>query len=128
MSVSVADPAPDPPPILMGDVYMVDWTPGRGSEQTGQRPAIVVQNNAYNSNPSYPITIVVTVSKHGRAIPTHVEIPKSEDNGLWESTSYARCEQLFTVDKARLGRKLGTVTPEQLKAISRALRRVLSLA
>jgi mRNA interferase MazF len=128
MSATTQAPALDPPSILEGDVVMVDWTPGRGSEQTGQRPAIVVQNNAYNSSPNYRNTIVVTVSKQGRTIPTHVEIPKSEDNGLWEELSYAKCEQLFTVDKSRLGRKLGKVTPEQLAAISRALTRVLSLA
>lgn len=106
---------------------MVDWSPGRGSEQTGVRPAVIVQNNAYNANPSYPNTIVVTVSKRGRPVPTHVEIPKSADNGLREPLSYAKCEQLYTVDKARLVRKLGKVNPEQLAAISRALKRVLSL-
>src|SRR6266851_3328437 len=94
------------PTILMGDVFMLDWSPGRGSEQSGVRPAIIVQNNAYNSNSSYPNTIVVTVSKHGRAIPTHVAIPQSAENGLRESISYAKCEQLFTVDKDRLVRKL----------------------
>ena len=118
---------PAPPPFRMGDIYILDWSPGRGSEQTGTRPAIVVQNNAFNSNPGYPNTVVVTVSKQGRAVPTHVEIPKSDDNGLWEPISYAKCEQLFTVDKSRLTRKLGKVTPEQLADISRALKRVLSL-
>jgi mRNA interferase MazF len=115
------------PPIQMGDIYIVDWTPGRGTEQLGRRPAVVVQNNAFNVNPRYTNTIVVTVSKHGRPVPTHVEIPKSAANGLSEPVSYVKCEQLMTIDKARLGRKLGTVTPEQLAAISRALKRVLSL-
>jgi mRNA interferase MazF len=118
---------PVQPPIQIGDIFMVDWSPGRGSEETGERPAVVVQNNAFNANPKYPNTIAVTVSKHGRRIPTHVEIPKSTENGLREPISYAKCEQLFTIDKARLGRKVGKVTPEQLDGISRALKRVMSL-
>jgi mRNA interferase MazF len=127
MSTSPPPPSPSPPPILMGDIFMLDWSPGRGSKQAGTRPAVVVQNNAYNANPRYPNTIVVTVSKHGHRIPTHVEIPRTSENGLWEEISYAKCEQLFTVDKARLTKKLGKVTPEQLAAISRALKRALSL-
>jgi len=115
------------PTILMGDIFMLDWSPGRGSEQIGMRPALIVQNNALNSNPRYPNTIVVTVSKQGRPVPTHVEIPQSAENGLWEPLSYVKCEQLFTVDKARLQRKVGKITPEQLAAVSRALKRVLSL-
>ena len=131
MSANLPVDPPSPPSshgdLLMGDIFMVDWSPGRGSEQTGVRPAVIVQNNAYNATPGYPNTIVVTVSKHGRPIPTHVEIPKAAENGLWELLSYAKCEQLYTVDKARLVRKLGQITPEQLAAVSRALTRVLSL-
>lgn len=111
----------------MGDIFMLDWSPGRGSEQIGLRPALIVQNNALNSNPRYPNTIVVTVSKHGRPVPTHVEIPQNAENGLWEPLSYAKCEQLFTVDKARLQRKVGKITTVQFAAVSRALKRVLSL-
>jgi len=40
---------------------------------------------------------------------------------------HVKCELLFTVDKARLQRKVGKITPEQLAAVSRALKRVLSL-
>src|SRR5882672_3425518 len=63
--------------IRFGDLYMVDWSPGRGSEQTGTRPAVIVQNNPFNSNHRYPNTIAVTVSISGRDVPTHVHIPKS---------------------------------------------------
>lgn len=115
------------PTISMGDIYLLDWTPGRGSEQTGMRPAVIVQNNAFNINPRFPNTVVVTVSKHGREVPTHVPVPQSAENGLWEPVSYVKCEQLFTIDKMRLGRKVGKLTPEQLAAVSKALKRVLSL-
>src|SRR6266849_2188026 len=64
--------------IRFGDLYMVDWSPGRGSEQTGTRPAVIVQNNPFNSNDHYPNTIAVTISKSGRDVPTHIRIPKSE--------------------------------------------------
>lgn len=89
--------------IRAGDLFMVDWSPGRGSEQTGRRPAVVVQTDAFNTNANYPNTVVVTVSKHGRDIRTHVKIERSVVNGLWKPISYVKCEHLYTVSKERLG-------------------------
>lgn len=116
----------DNPPIRLGDIFLVDWTPGRGSEQTGERPAVIVQTNAFNSNDNYPNTVIVTVSKTGRAIPTHVQVPQSDENGLWEPVSYIKCEQLMTISKARLGRQLGRITEDQVAQVAAAIKRVLS--
>ncbi|MBX3168336.1 MAG: type II toxin-antitoxin system PemK/MazF family toxin [Candidatus Eremiobacteraeota bacterium] len=52
---------PNPSPAGR-DLYLVDWSPGRGSEQTGRRPALVVQENAASANPNYPLTIVAAVT------------------------------------------------------------------
>ena len=111
----------------LGDIVMVNWTPGRGSEQTGERPAVIVQNDAFNANDRYPNTVVVTVSKTGRDIPTHVQVPQSPENGLWESLSYVKCEQLLTISKDRLGRRLGRLTEGEATQVAAALKRVLSL-
>lgn len=78
-----------------GEVWLVDWSPGRGSEQLGRRPAVVVQTNPANLNPRYPNTIVVAVSTSGREVPSHVKLEPSGANGL-RKTSFARCEQLLT--------------------------------
>ena len=45
-----------------GDVWLVDWSPSRGSEQSGMRPALVVQTDAANQNPRYPNVIVAAIS------------------------------------------------------------------
>jgi mRNA interferase MazF len=105
---------------------MVDWSPGRGSEQTGERPAVIVQNNPFNSNPNFPNTVVVAVSKSGRAIPTHVFVPQTQENGLWEP-SYVKCEQIQTITKERLGRRLGNLTGEEIDKVAVAIKRVLAL-
>jgi len=123
--MSSASPA-NAAPLKWGEIFMVDWSPGRGSEQTGERPAVIVQTDAFNSNGSYPNTVVVTVSKSGREIPTHVKVPQSAENGLWEP-SYIKCEQIMTVDRKRLGRRLGQITDDQLAQVAGAIKRVLSL-
>ena len=111
----------------LGDIVMVNWTPGRGSEQTGERPAVIVQNDNFNTNDRYPNTVVVTVSKTGRDIPTHVQVPQTSENGLWEPLSYVKCEQLLTISKDRVGRHLGRLTGEQTAQVAAALKRILSL-
>jgi mRNA interferase MazF len=113
--------------IRLGDIFMVDWTAGRGSEQAGERPALIVQNDPFNTNERYPNTIVVAISKRGRPVPTHVAVPKTRENGLREPISYAKCEQLITISKERLGRRLGRLEDEPLAQVSQALRRVLRL-
>ena len=113
--------------IRLGDIFMVDWSPGRGSEQGGERLAVIIQNDAFNSNERFPNTIVVTVSKSGREIPTHVQIPKTPANGLWEPISFVKCEQMLTISKERLGTRLGRLTDGENANVARAIKRVLSL-
>ena len=113
--------------ILRGDIWWVDWSPGRGSEQVGVRPALVVQTDLANRNPRYPNTMVVAVSTKGRGdAPSHVRLLPSTENGLTK-TSFVKCEQMQTIDKGRLGRRLGSVSESDLDRVNSALRAVLSL-
>ena len=109
-----------------GDLFWLDWSPGRGSEQQGRRPALIVQTDSANANPRYANTIVVAVSTKGRAVPLHVALEPTEQNGLSE-LSYAKCEQVMTISKDRLIERIGQITYEEQVAVDQALRRVLSL-
>lgn len=102
--LSVTSPSPFRDDCRRGELYWLDWSPGRGSEQTGLRPALVIQADAGNANPRYPLTVVATVSTKGKAgIPTHVALAPSPLNGLRE-VSYVKAEQIMTVAKDRPSR------------------------
>ncbi len=104
--------APSPnPAVQRGELYWLDWNPARGSEQAGRRPALVVQENPASANPNYPLTVVVAISTQGRAIATHVSIEPTALNGL-SALSYAKCEQIQTVSKARLIQLIGVLETE----------------
>lgn len=111
-----------------GEIWNVDWSPGRGAEQTGVRPALIVQNDHGNQSPSYPNTIVVAMSTKGREIPFHVRIEPTERNGL-TATTYVKCEQILTIDKRRLtgNGPRGGLTEAEMEAVERALRLSLAL-
>ncbi|MEW6364554.1 MAG: type II toxin-antitoxin system PemK/MazF family toxin [Acidobacteriota bacterium] len=111
--------------INRGEIWDVDSSPGRGSEQTGRRPALIVQNDFGNRADNYPNTIVVAVSTAGRDIPVHVHLRPSKNNRL-KSDSYAKCEQILTISKARLcGQARGRLTVEEMSQVDEALKRSL---
>jgi len=112
--------------VSRGDLWWVDWSPGRGSEQGGKRPALIVETDAANHNPRYPNTIVVAVSTKGRDVPFHIPLAATDQSGL-SSPSFAKCEQVLTISKNRLDSRLGSVSEHELAQAEAALRLVLDL-
>jgi mRNA interferase MazF len=107
-----------------GQIWLVDWSPGRGSEQLGRRPALIVQTDDANANPRYPNTIVITISTKGHRVASHVEVQPMPGNGLRE-LSYLKCEQILTISKERLERQLGVLDFASLERVALALKKVL---
>jgi len=113
--------------VRRGQIWLVDWSPGRGSEQLGKRPALVIQTDAANTNPRYPNTIVLTLSTKGLPVATHVEIAPDPANGLRE-TSWVKCEQILTISKQRLITQWGAISGADLGKVEKAVQTALALA
>jgi mRNA interferase MazF len=109
-----------------GEIWLLDWSPSRGSEQAGFRPALIIQTDAANSNPNYPNTIVLAVSTKGKQVPFHVALTPNKLNALTEA-SFVKCEQVLTVAKERLVKRLGVIDAGELQLINRAVRLVLEV-
>src|SRR5438105_3632459 len=90
---------------LRGEIYMVEFHAVAGSEITGWHPALIIQNDV--GNQASPVTIVATItSKMGAArLPTAVLIEPGA-TGL-RVRSLVHCGQLYTLDKSRLGPRVG---------------------
>jgi len=110
-----------------GEIWDVNWSPGRGAEQQGTRPALIIQNDRGNSSTSYPLTIVASMSRTERELPLHVRITPSLENGLTDHTD-VKCEQVMTIEKSRLIRRRGVITTEEMHRVDLALRLSLSLS
>ena len=102
-----------PPSPRRGEIWDVNWSPGRGAEQQGTRPALVIQNDRGNASASYPLTIVASMSRTERELPLHVRITPTSENGLTDSTD-VKCEQVMTIEKSRLLRKRGSINNDEL--------------
>ncbi|HJT57337.1 MAG TPA: type II toxin-antitoxin system PemK/MazF family toxin [Ktedonobacteraceae bacterium] len=121
-----SSPSPMPPNPRRGEIWDVNWSPGRGAEQQGTRPALIIQNDRGNASPTYPLTIVASMSRTERELPLHVRIAPSEENGLTDYTD-VKCEQLMTIEKSRLMRRRGAITGEEMARVDTALKLSLNL-
>ena len=107
-----------------GDIWLVNFNPGRGSEQQGIRPALVVQNDVGNQFAA--TTIVAAITTTIKPYPVTVVV-RGGTCGL-PRDSMVNLAQILTVDRQRLTRRLGRLTPELQTAVNRALRISLALA
>ncbi len=117
---------PSPTSPRRGEIWDVNWSPGRGAEQQGTRPALIIQNDRGNASPNYPLTIVASMSRTERELPLHVRITPSEENGLTDYTD-VKCEQVMTIEKSRLLRRRGSISNEELARVDTALKLSLNL-
>ena len=111
-----------------GGVYWADLVPRSGSEQTVRRPVIVVSHDGFNETLSWRSIIVVpisTSSSQGNRGLTVVEIPGG--SGGLTKTCFAVCHQVTTLDRSKLTKRIGTLSPDLMTVVDEALKAALDL-
>lgn len=104
--------------IRRGSIYYADLDPVRGSEQGGNRPVLILQNNIGNEY-SPTVIIAAITSKIKTKLPTHVKL--RDMKGL-EKDSVVLLEQIRTIDKSRLDGEIGHLNRYQMRKVDEALR------
>lgn len=103
-----------------GEIYMADLDPVIGSEQGGIRPVLIVQNDQGNRHGTTVIVAALTAKLKKPGQPTHVAIMRGQ--GGLKKDSLVLTEQVRTIEKTRLQRRLGEAPPEVMQRVSEALR------
>lgn len=108
-----------------GDIYWADLNPVTGSEQGGIRPVVVLQNNCGNNySPTLIVAAVTSKDKKKPCLPTHFLI---KSNPAFTRPSVVLLEQIRTIDKSRIIRYSGSISPCEMLGIEWALIFSLSL-
>ena len=105
--------------VKRGDIYYANLNPFFGSEQGGNRPVLVLQNDV--GNYFCPTLIVAPLTSNiwkKAEQPTHYLLDGIR--GL-RGQSIVLLEQIKTIDKRRVDRYIGKVTREQMDGIDEAL-------
>lgn len=119
--------------IRRGEIYWIDWSPARGSEQAGRRPGLVVSNDLANEHAPVVVVAAMTTRRPSRPFPFLVEVAAAETGMARDGT--VNCLQLLTVDKQRLGLSdgrgvavaAGKVHASRMRDVDRALKASLAL-
>ena len=110
--------------IKRGEIYLANLDCSVGSEQAGIRPVLVIQNDIGNKYSPTIIVLAIT-SKSKKNIPTHVKID-SNIEGI-KRDSIVLVEQVRTIDKSRLIKKIGKLDINKMNEIKEALKLSLNI-
>lgn len=104
--------------IKKGDIYYATLNPAIGSEQKGERPVVVLQNDC--GNKYSPTVIVAPLTKiiKKEKLPTHILI---YSNDFLRYNSLILLEQIRVIDKSRIISYMGSLLDYQLDKVNRAL-------
>jgi len=91
------------------DVFLVNLDPTVGSEIQKTRPCLIISPD--ESNRHLATVIVAPMTSQGRAYPTRVACQFQGKSGL------VVLDQIRTVDKTRLVKGLGSVTPAEQSTV-----------
>jgi len=105
--------------IRRGDIYYANLNPVVGSEQGGQRPVLIIQNDVGNTYSPTTIVAAITSRIKRAKLPTHIEV--SAARYRLEKDSVILLEQLRTIDKQRLKEKIDHLDEEIMDKVNQAL-------
>lgn len=95
-----------------GEIWLFDSDPIVGNEIGKKiRPCLIVSSNNWNKIRS-GLVIVVPMTSVDKNILTHVRIDPPE--GGLKSVSFALCEQIRSISKERLKKRMGLVKSRQI--------------
>ena len=99
--------------ILRGEIYWADLNPVRGREQAGLRPVLVISHEVFNARSGTVIALAITSQAQQAGFPLslrleRVRLPKA---------SCVKISQIRTLSADRLGRRLGSASPEDLARV-----------
>lgn len=103
---------------------MVDFGQPYPGEPAFYRPALIVgPPDIFGSG--FPFSIVLPVTSNSRGLSLHVEVAANEGTGL-RVDSYIQCEQIRSVNRKRLTKKLGSIDAETSNRVGAVLKTLLN--
>ncbi len=96
--------------ILRGEIRWADLNPGRGREQTGLRPVLIISHDIFNENSGTVIAIAITSQPQKAGFPLTLELT----TGDLPKRSWAKISQVRTLSTDRIGTLIGNVSGDEL--------------
>ena len=112
--------------MLKGEIWLLNLDPTVGAEIQKTRPVVIINQDALGILPLRVVVPLIDWKARYAVAPWLVLIEPDPNNGL-AKPSGADAFQVRSLSQERLVRRLGRLTPSQMKSISAALSLVLSI-
>jgi mRNA interferase MazF len=107
--------------ILRGDILWADLDPTRGHEQAGLRPVLVISQDVFNQRSGTVIAVALTSQEPTAGFPLTLELSSK----LLPKRSWVKIGQIRTLSVERLGKKIGSASPEELAQVIEGLNEIV---
>jgi len=99
--------------IVRGGVYEANLNPVRGKEQAGVRPILVLSHNVFTERSGTVIAVALTSRPQRAGFPLTLMLERTR----LPEPSWVKISQIRTLSTERLGRRLATVSEEELEQV-----------
>ncbi|MBW1704761.1 MAG: type II toxin-antitoxin system PemK/MazF family toxin [Deltaproteobacteria bacterium] len=106
--------------IKRGEVYLAALDPVIGREISKTRPVAVLSNNKNNEFAGTVTVLPITSKNTSKIYPFEVFLPKTTGN--LPKNSKVKADQIRTLDKTRLVKKIGELEQKDISEIERAIK------
>jgi mRNA interferase MazF len=106
--------------IRRGEVHIAALDPVVGKEISKTRPVVVVSNDLNNRYSGTVTVLPVTSGNLDKIYPFEVFLPKGSGN--LPKDSKVKADQIRTLDKARLVKRIGKLGDDEIREIEQAMK------
>lgn len=107
--------------ILRGEVRWADLNPVRGREQAGLRPVLIISQDIFNQKSKTVIAMAITSQEQHAGFPLTFEIKSTR----LPKRSWVKISQIRTLSIERIGKKIGSISSEELEIIIEGLNEIV---
>jgi len=107
--------------ILRGDIRWADLNPTKGHEQAGRRPVLILSHDVFNQRSGTVIAMALTSQPQRAGFPLTLELKASK----LSKRSWVKISQIRTLSVERIGKKLGSVTSEEIDIAVEGLNEII---
>lgn len=107
--------------ILRGEIRWADLNPVKGREQFGERPVVILSHDIFNERSGTVIAMALTSQEQRAGFPLTHEL----ESPRLPKRSWVKIGQIRTFSTERIGRKLGSVAPEELAHLVEGLNEII---
>jgi mRNA interferase MazF len=107
--------------ILRGEIRWADLNPTIGREQSGERPVLILSQDIFNERSGTVIAMALTSQEPRAGFPLTHEILTSKV----PKQSWVKISQIRTLSTERIGKKIGSVGPDELAHVIEGLTEII---